>query len=383
MPQVPRQPPKMHADRSSLCRDIVHSCPFPTAAFEGVEQILLYANLSFCNLAKKKENSLKGRSASECLPNWPDCLALLCRVKETGAPAEDYGESRSIAAWPIRPGANITVLQITRTPHLQRSVARALLATALKQHEKAEVTQASIESMGKTIIHQEQELDHTKGELRSLTLHLLQAQEEERKRIARELHDVFSQQLALIAMELSHLHGKLTEETNRSASANIQKQVDALSAEMRAMSHNLHSSALEDLGLVTALRGLLQDFERMHSLPVRLVLKDAPEDVPLPVATALFRIVQESLWNVVKHAGRDLGVTVRLSRQTGLLRLSVEDTGAGFDFSLTRGRGGLGLISMHERALSVGGSMKLISSPGEGTTVQITVPDVSGTVSPS
>ena len=173
---------------------------------------------------------------------------------------------------------------------------------------------------------------------------------------------------------MSHLQGNLADETNRCALAKIHEQVAALSSEIPLLSHKLHSSALEDLGLVVALRGLLQEFESVHNLPVHLIARGAPARVPLPSATALFRIVQESLWNVVKHAGLDAGVTVSLSQVPGLLTLSVEDTGIGFDFHAMRGHGGLGLISMHERARSVGGSMKVISSPREGTTVQVTVP---------
>jgi signal transduction histidine kinase len=361
-----------------------HYCPYPMAAFQDAEPVLLYANPAFCQLSGENESSLKGRSAAECFPKCPGCVALIARVSASGVPEqhteEGYTDSWSYSAWPITVptgGRNLTMLQITETSDLYRrttQVNEALLVTAVRQDESAEIAQASAKLMGTTIMQQEQELDRSKEELRSLALQLFQAHEDERRRIARELHDSFSQQLAFLGMQLFQLEVGLTDQSSRFALSKIHEQVNVLSAEIRALSHQLHPSALEDLGLLAALQRLLEDFESVHKRAVLLISRDVPDCIPLATATALFRIVQESLWNIVRHAGADTQVKVSLSHEPGRLVLSVNDNGAGFSYESVRGRGGLGLISMHERAGSVGGYMEVVSSPGGGTTIQVNIP---------
>jgi signal transduction histidine kinase len=372
----------LHAGSPALWAT-AHYCPYPMAAFQDAEPILLYANPAFCRLSGENESSLKGRSATECFPKCPGCVALISRVSASGVPEqlteEGDTDSRSYSAWPITvpTGArNLTMLQITETSDLHRratQVNEALLVTAVRQDESAEIAQASAKLMGTTIVQQEQELDRSKEELRSLALQLFQAHEDERRRIARELHDSFSQQLAFLDMQLFQLGVGLTNESRRFALSKIHEQVNVLSAEIRALSHQLHPSALEDLGLLAALQRLLEDFESVHKRAVLLISRDVPDCIPLATATALFRIVQESLWNIVKHAGADTQVKVSLSHEPGRLVLSVNDNGAGFSYESARGRGGLGLISMHERAGSVGGYMEVVSSPGGGTTIRVNI----------
>jgi PAS domain S-box-containing protein len=213
------------------------------------------------------------------------------------------------------------------------------------------------------------ELDRTRDELRALTASLLTAQEDERRRIARELHDDLSQRLALLEAELSQLAAQPTS----SDTARLTAQVAALSDSTRRLSRRLHPAILEDLGLQAALRSLIEDFERAHSLALQLRADPVPRSLPLPIATALYRIAQEALRNVVKHAP-EACVTVRLNRTPDSLTLSVEDDGPGFDPQAVRTGGGLGLVSMEERARAVGGRMTVRGHPGDGAEITVTIP---------
>ncbi len=145
-----------------------------------------------------------------------------------------------------------------------------------------------------------------------------------------------------------------------------------LSNHVSALSHELHPSVLEDLGLEIALANLIEDFKRAHNFNIGLSL-NLPEPVALPIATAIFRITQEALRNVAKHAPGSR-INILASQVSQRLQLLVEDTGPGFDLKTARARGGLGIVSMRERARQIGGTFEIRSSPGEGTRIKITVP---------
>jgi uncharacterized coiled-coil protein SlyX len=196
------------------------------------------------------------------------------------------------------------MLLVTETSELHRRatlINQALLVSAVEQQEIVEVTKASADQLSSSIVQKEQELDRTKEELRSLASQLLQAQEDERRRIARELNDSFSQQLAYLGIQMFHLKQKVSSDAGHMLVAKIQSQLEGLANEVRALSHQLHPPALEHLGLVTSLRALLDDFESNHSIAINLLAHELTAPIPLQTATTLYRIVQESLWNVVKH----------------------------------------------------------------------------------
>ncbi|MBA3548728.1 MAG: PAS domain S-box protein [Nannocystis sp.] len=218
-------------------------------------------------------------------------------------------------------------------------------------------------------------LDRTKEELRALAGSLLGAQEDERRRIARELHDDLSQRLAVLAIRLAALHDALP---NNSSSAQnealrLEKYVAGLAGEVRRLSHRLHPSILDDLGLAVALRRLVEDFQVSRDQPVGLTERDLPDDIAGDTAATLYRIAQEALRNISKHASTG-PVRIELGDEGGELRLTIADSGPGFDHAAVRGRGGLGIISMQERARLVGGSLSLRSRPGEGTIIDVRVP---------
>lgn len=237
----------------------------------------------------------------------------------------------------------------------------------LQQRERDVLTQ-HVKSTGEA-------LDRTKEELRALAASLMTVQEDERRRIARELHDDLAQRLALLGIEIDEARRASGSDARlvEPALARLQGRLTALSEDVRNMSHRLHPSLLEDLGLEAALRSLAADIQATHGLAVRFNCDATGTAVPANVATALYRIAQEALRNVTKHAG-EARVTVSLLGTGRDLRLSVIDDGRGFDPEQVRSKGGIGFVSMQERAQLVGGQLIVRSAPGNGTEIQAVVP---------
>ncbi|HYU34031.1 MAG TPA: tetratricopeptide repeat protein [Thermoanaerobaculia bacterium] len=200
------------------------------------------------------------------------------------------------------------------------------------------------------------------------------AAEEGRRRIAREVHDDFSQRLAALAFELKATRKKLPDgDPRRSELDAIGGSMAELGEDLRRLSHDLHPTALERRGLATALRDHCGEIERRHGLPVELGLSGAEDSFPPDIALGLYRIVQEALANTVRHS--DAGTArVTLSVTAGAARLAVSDDGIGFDPGEAGRTGGLGLASIEERAQWLGGRCRIASAPGDGTEIEVTVP---------
>jgi len=213
-------------------------------------------------------------------------------------------------------------------------------------------------------------------ELRRLHALVISAQETERRRLARELHDGVGQILSGIRFRLESLPGEIT--LNGKAEAKIIKVGDLLSraiSEVRRVSKNLMPSELEDLGLEPALRTLCREFRGRVGVHATLRTSGLSKAVAPELSLALFRIAQEALNNIGKHSKAAL-VAVDLSRKGGDILLRVSDNGVGFIPGGGRPHGGrgIGLGSMRERAESVGGSLELKSTPGAGTTLCVRAP---------
>jgi signal transduction histidine kinase/ABC-type uncharacterized transport system substrate-binding protein len=218
-------------------------------------------------------------------------------------------------------------------------------------------------------------LRESQRELRVLTGRLLQAQETERRRIARELHDDLNQSLSLLSVELDVLgqdaSGSPTQlgERVRELSARVKE----LSSAVHDLSHQLHPSKLEQLGLVATVRGLCKELGQSHGLPIEFNHHEMPEAVPEDVALCVYRIVQEALRNVIKHSGAR-HAAVELSGNGETISLRIADDGAGFDSESVRGNGGLGLVSMRERLHLVSGTITIDSPLSGGTRIAISIP---------
>ena len=219
------------------------------------------------------------------------------------------------------------------------------------------------------------ELDRTQSELWALTAHLFTVQEEERQRIARELHDDVSQRLGLLDMVLGAIPTPQpsTEAIERIKEA--RKSLQTLSTDVRSLSHQLHPAILDDLGLSAALKALVTEFGKREGMPATYVGRNLPDLPPQPAVTAIYRITQEALRNVAKHAGTT-HVKVILEPRNGHLHLEVRDLGVGFDTSneAVGAEQGLGMITMRERVRLAHGTATVHSVLGEGTTVVVDIP---------
>ena len=209
--------------------------------------------------------------------------------------------------------------------------------------------------------------------IRDLGGRLLRAQEAERARIARELHDDIGQQLALLAIdvELISCAGPDLEWEIRTLIHETLTRVRAVARSVHDLSDRLHPEKLHLLGLVASLTGMQREFSAPN-LKLTFAHQNVPTALPHDVTLCLFRIVQEALQNIATHsAARE--VTVELIGRASGLVLTIVDDGSGFDGDTLKNKG-LGLISMSERLDAVGGSLKIWTRPGEGTRLEIAVP---------
>jgi hypothetical protein len=216
----------------------------------------------------------------------------------------------------------------------------------------------------------EREIADHRGRLQRLTKRLITAAEDETRRWARELHDVYSQRLASLSMKLDRLNADQPEDSPYRA---VEADVRSLADDVHGMSRRMHPSILHDLGLAAALRSELAGFEREHGIKVALRAEGVPRGLPADVALCLYRVAQEALTNIRKHS-RAQRVELDLAGSDGTVTMAIRDEGRGFDLELMAHRGGMGLMSMEERVNAVGGEFSIESSSGKGTAVRVQVP---------
>jgi signal transduction histidine kinase len=200
---------------------------------------------------------------------------------------------------------------------------------------------------------------------------VVEAQERERRRLAIELHDETGQSLAAVLMGLRRLEESNDPATVRATVDELRETVVNAVQELRALAVELRPKALDDFGLSPALERLIETYSRRTGLAVDSHLAGLESRLPEPVESALYRIAQEALTNIAKHAGAS-SVSIVTRRDKGRIALIIEDNGTGFDVAVPAG--GLGLVSMRERAELLGGSLRVESGPDHGTTLVIEVP---------
>ena len=212
--------------------------------------------------------------------------------------------------------------------------------------------------------------------LKYLGSRLIAAQEEERKRVARELHDDLNQRMAVLSIELEQLSQKIEKPfTLRKRVHKLQLQAQEISTDIHRLSYKLHPSKLDHLGLAAAVKTLCDELSLMQNGKPRVHFHQTglPADLPHDVTLCIFRIAQEGLRNCVKHSGAEL-VQVLLTKTDHSLRLSVSDNGCGFDTRSELKERGLGFISMQERLRLVGGEINVYSQPRRGTRIDVSIP---------
>jgi signal transduction histidine kinase len=209
---------------------------------------------------------------------------------------------------------------------------------------------------------------------------LIEAQEQERTRIARELHDDIGQRLALLAVEIEELHQNppILPEI-RSRMGRLQKQTSTIATDIQTLSHELHSSKLGYLGLAVAARGFCKEFSEQQDMEIDFKCQDLPSPLSSDSSLCLFRVLQEALHNSAKHSGVRR-VEVQLWETSDEIHLTVSDSGAGFDTKAAKQGQGIGLISMEERLKLLKGTISIESRPNRGTTIHACVPLVSNAV---
>ena len=220
------------------------------------------------------------------------------------------------------------------------------------------------------------ETGHMNNQLRELSAHLQNIREEERIHIAREMHDELGQLLTGFKMDVSWLNKKLSESGDPAVQEKLQEMMDLVNEAakfVRTLASELRPSILDDLGLVPALDWHSQEFMKRSNIDVSFVSTVNELKTTELIATGLFRMYQESLTNIARHADAKK-VTTRLEVRNNEISLSITDDGRGFDLDGKSERKTLGLLGMKERATMIGGKLRIHSAPGKGTTVLINVP---------
>jgi PAS domain S-box-containing protein len=222
------------------------------------------------------------------------------------------------------------------------------------------------------------EARHNEEMLRTLTHRVVQVQEAERGRVALELHDNITQLLCAVLARWAALANKLParEKASRGEVRKLSEMLGQTVDEVQRIARNLRPSVLDELGLIPALRATCTEFANRTGVALKLACKPLTARLPAEGELALYRILQNALENVEKHA-RARHVTVRL-RQRTFVELAIHDDGIGFDpehhAARRKGKGGLGLLSMRERATYVGGALKIKSVRGAGTEIEVLIP---------
>jgi PAS domain S-box-containing protein len=210
--------------------------------------------------------------------------------------------------------------------------------------------------------------------LSGLSRKLIESQEQERARVARELHDDVSQQLALLAVELDQWHNSIGPDPDLNAQLDHAKQrIAGIARDVQSLSHQLHSSKLEYLGLVAAAKSFCKEVSEMNNMQIDFTEHGVSRTLPNEISLSLFRILQQAVHNAIEHSGVRR-IEVRLWEQSHEVHLQVKDLGKGFDLLAEMQGAGLGLTSMRERARLVNGNISIDSKPMQGTTIRVRVP---------
>ncbi|HWF60106.1 MAG TPA: sensor histidine kinase [Nitrospira sp.] len=241
-------------------------------------------------------------------------------------------------------------------------------------------TEQSLRASEAALQARERQLQQNREELRALAGQLLTAQEEDRRRISRDLHDHINQRLAMLTMDLRQMekgpltdHEHLRDEIRRASTC-----LTLISDDVRQMAYRFHPSILDDLGLVKAVRGLVDDFSTHTGIQSSYVHNDPVTTLPDEVTIGIYRIVQESLSNVARHAQASQ-IEVELMCDEEMIDLSIRDNGVGFNLEqFSKPSGHLGLLSMKERVRLAQGMLKVESTPGHGTHIRVHIPLTQG-----
>lgn len=220
----------------------------------------------------------------------------------------------------------------------------------------------------------EQELKHSYEAIRELVSHLQDIREEERLKMAQEVHDELGQQITIMKMDVSWLDQKLVDHPLlKEKTEGLKKTLDATVKTVRRIASELRPSILDDMGLAVAIEWHTRELEKRSGLKINIEDVNDVDGLTEQTKINLFRVVQESLTNVVRYA-KASGVTIALEKSEKEIRLSIKDNGVGFDPASIAVKKTLGILGMRERIAALGGELKLESSPGNGTVINVVIP---------
>jgi two-component system CheB/CheR fusion protein len=356
-----------------FAQTVLESVPIPVVVVDG-ELRTRTANAAFRAISGLTSADLENRAFVELVKilwQWPDLRESLIELLR-----QPNGAVLDVEHETARPAARVLKLIARSILTESEPLILILIEDVTTQRMAERVLESERENLAGQVRSTAEVLGRTKEELRALTARLFTSQEDEKRRVARELHDDIGQKLALLEIDLERLQQSLPADAEQLAKSlrALQQQAGTLSTDVRNLSHEIHPSALEHLGLPSALNALVKEFGEREGMVATFRRRGVPDALPHEVATALYRIAQEALRNVAKHAGRT-HVKVALEGSGDSVRLSIRDSGEGFDLDGTMSRG-LGLVSMEERARLVGGTLTVESELGQGTAVTATVPAV-------
>ncbi len=324
-------------------------------AIENVDGKILFANPALCSILGYDMNEIVGMNC--------------CQFSDVGAEGNDWDQFQELRAGL----ADTYRVEKRYTRKDGTSIWGRVNVTMLRNYDgRQPVVVATVEDIS-AAKRATAELNELNTELRQLTTRLIQSQEVERQRIARELHDDISQRLALLMMDIDAWQGEIPFQrtSDHSTLRRVMAQLDELSTDVHNLSHRLHSTKLQHLGLQAALQELCQQFSSRHSILIELNAQGVPRDLPEMVSLCFYRIAQEALKNAVKHSGSPR-IDLRIISGEQTLCMHVVDFGTGFDVAAPSS--GLGLMTMQERLRMVGGKLRINSVPESGTEVIAEVP---------
>jgi signal transduction histidine kinase len=246
---------------------------------------------------------------------------------------------------------------------------------ALQKEERLELALGAAQQASLALSDSQEKLHQSHNQVRQLLGKLINAQEAERRRISRELHDDLNQKIATLSMGISQLKRKLPmpEPALVVELDQLRENATTLTNDVRTLSHQLHPAVLEHLGLVSALQAYIRNFKDEEQIDVELTAEIGTERIPFQVSICLYRVALEALRNVSRHSGAS-SAAISLKRFDGSIELQVSDSGKGFDVDSFKNGGGLGLVSVEERLRLLQGSCEIYSAPGRGTRLVVRVP---------
>jgi len=323
--------------------------------------LILEANEAASTLLARPRHRLRGRSLASFV-RQDDQPALARHLEEAAATASSTRPLRvTLEGAPTR----IARLETVRKPPARDS-RRAYRTTMIDITDQAQGEQR--------LRAERMALERSEGALRELTRRLMTVEEDERRRIAADLHDDIGQRLHAVQMELEILGRRLFGAKWADEVSTVHQLLEEVISDLEGLARRLHPKIVDDLGLRVALKAHVEDVGRQTAMAVQFRERAVPATIPDNVATCLYRVAQEALRNVHRHA-RAKAATVTLTRVRRGLGLCVADGGRGFDPEQARLSGrGLGLVTMTERVKALDGHFKVRTNPGEGTHVHAWVP---------